>query len=576
MEYNSATKNCQNCKSSFTIESNDFSFYEKMNVPPPTFCPDCRRQRRWAWRNNVSLYNRKCDLCGKSVVSIYSPDSGFTIYCNKCWWSDQWDPKSFAQTYDFSKPFFTQFMELVKKVPQMAIVNDDGIASVNCEYTQDWWFSKNCYMCFSGWHTEYCMYSYFVLAGKYVVDCNEIRSPNEWIYECRLGTRSYNVKYAEMADTCIDSSFLYDCRDCKNCFMCTGLRSKKHCFKNKQYSKEEYDKILESYRLDTYSGVEKAKKEFAQILANFPRKFANVIFVTNCTGDTISRSKNTKASFGVRKMENCSYCDFCADDKDALDLTTSGELSECYEGMVVDHSQANFFGLFSVKSQNIKYCQHCHNVKNSFGCVGMRNSKYSILNKEYTKEEYQDLLPKIIEHMNSMPYIDKEGHVYGYGEFYPIELSPFGYNETYAPEITPLSKEEALSKGYKWQDSVQKTEGKQTLSTEAIPDSIRDIDEGILKEVLECISCRRNYRIVPNELMFYKKMDIPIPRKCFHCRNMDRVAKRSPLKLWKRECMCIAGHTNHTGKCTTKFESPYSPERQLTIYCEKCYQQEVY
>ena len=115
------TRKCQNCKADFTIEPNDFGFYEKIRVPPPTFCPDCRRQRRWAWRNNVSLYNRKCDLCGKSVISIYSPDSGLVIYCNKCWWSDKWDPKSYAMDYDFSRPFFTQFRELLQKVPQIKL-----------------------------------------------------------------------------------------------------------------------------------------------------------------------------------------------------------------------------------------------------------------------------------------------------------------------------------------------------------------------------------------------------------------------------------------------------------------------
>jgi RNA polymerase subunit RPABC4/transcription elongation factor Spt4 len=37
------TKNCQNCKKDFNIEPDDFSFYEKMKVPVPTWCPECRR-----------------------------------------------------------------------------------------------------------------------------------------------------------------------------------------------------------------------------------------------------------------------------------------------------------------------------------------------------------------------------------------------------------------------------------------------------------------------------------------------------------------------------------------------------
>ena len=573
----SETRNCQNCKKDFVIEPDDFGFYEKMKVPPSTFCVDCRKQRRWVWRNNISLYNRKCELCDKGVVSLYSPESPFKIYCNKCWWSDNWDSKSYGVDYDFSRPFFSQFQDLLQSVPQIAIVNDDGIASINCEYTQDWWFSKNCYMCFSGWHAENVMYSTFVLAGKYIMDCMEMRSPSEWMYECRVVSQSYKVKYSEIGLSCIDGAFLYNCRNCQDCFMSFGLQNKKYHFKNQKYEKSEYEKILASYRLDTYSGVEKAKKEYDDFLLNFPRRFAQIFKSLNCTGDTVSYSKNSQFCFGVKKFENCRYCDFGSDNKDSLDVTMSGELSECYESSVVDHSQKNFFGVFSVKSQDIKYCQHCHNCKYCFGCVGLRNAKYCIFNKQYTKEEYEELVPKIIEQMNSMPYVDKMGLIYKYGEFYPIEISPFGYNETYAPELVPLSREDALERGYKWQDHQQKTEGKETLKAEDIPESINDIDESILNEILACISCSRNYKIVPNELIFYKNMKIPIPRKCFGCRYRERVTRRHPYKLWHRTCMCeCEGHNNHAGKCEVEFETSYAPERPEIVYCEKCYQQEVY
>ena len=74
----SETRACQNCKKDFAIEPDDFGFYEKINVPAPTFCPECRRQRRNAWRNTFTLYSRKCESCQKNVVSIYAPDSGIT------------------------------------------------------------------------------------------------------------------------------------------------------------------------------------------------------------------------------------------------------------------------------------------------------------------------------------------------------------------------------------------------------------------------------------------------------------------------------------------------------------------
>jgi len=475
--------------------------------------------------------------------------------------------QKYGVDYDFSKPFFIQFQDLMKRIPHMALVNDDGIASMNCEYTHDVWFSKNCYMVFSGWHIENVMYGYFINAGKEIVDCLLNFAETEFVYECINCTHGYRLKYSEFSRACIDSQFLYDCKDCSNCFMCCGLRNKKYCFKNEQYTKEEYEKILGKYKLDTFSSVEKTKNEYSEFILNYPRRFAWFKQTLDCSGDIISYSKNTKKSFVLKKCENCKYSDFGGIQKDSYDLTMSGELSECYEGEVVDHSQLNFFGLFSVKSQDIRYTQHCHNCKHIFGCDALRNDSYSILNKQYTKKEYEELLPKIIEHMNDMPYVDKNGVIYKYGEFFPSEISPFGYNETIAINNYPLNKEEAIEKGYGWQDNIQKTSDKETLFYKNIPDSINEIGDSILDEILGCIECGRNYKIVASELTFYKKMNIPIPRRCFHCRHISRTKKLNPMKLWYRSCMKEG--------CTNEFETSYAPDRSEIIYCEKCYQQEV-
>jgi len=583
MEYKNENKICQNCKKDFTIEPNDFGFYERIKVPPPTFCPDCRRQRRWAWRNNMSLYSRKCDSCAKSVVSIYSPNSGLTIYCNKCWWSDKWDPKSFGIDYDFSRSFFEQLKELTLKVPHMALINDDGIASVNCEYTNDFAFGKNCYMVFVAWYIENVMYSFHILSGRDMMDCMTIRSESNWIYECILCSKSYQLKYSRVCLACIDSQFLYDCRDCQDCFMCFGLRGKKYNFQNKQYEKEEYEKILAEYKLDTFSGVEKAQKEFDDFVLKYSRRYVQIFQSLNCVGDVISMSKNLKYCFVAKNSENSRYCDFIVDAKDCYDMATGGELSECYENITCDQSSRNLFGIFSWKSQDVEYTQHCHSSKSLLGCVGLKSKEYCIFNKQYTKEEYEVLKKKIITQMKELPFKDSNGCVYKYGEFYPAELSYFKYNETVANEHNPLTKEEALNRGYNWQDNIQRTTGKETLKPENIPESINDIKDSILEEVLVCIDCKRNYKIVQNELNFYKKMQIPIPHRCFYCRHTNRLKRTNPFKLWHRTCMCGSAGSpqatsdhEHTGKCEVKFETSYAPDRPEIVYCEKCYQKEVY
>src|SRR3989338_7276008 len=108
----SQDKTCQSCRQSFTIEPEDFSFYERIKVPPPTWCPECRMVRRLTWRHNRTIHKITCAKCGIEVFSIYHPSSKFPLYCSTCWWSDTWDAWEYAMEVDFTKPFLSQFQTL--------------------------------------------------------------------------------------------------------------------------------------------------------------------------------------------------------------------------------------------------------------------------------------------------------------------------------------------------------------------------------------------------------------------------------------------------------------------------------
>src|ERR1044072_9558241 len=89
------SKTCQNCKAEFVIDAADFDFYKKMAVPPPTWCPRCRLIRRYTWRNERTLYKRKCDLCGQDKIMQYPADAPCPVYCRPCYWSDQWNARTY-------------------------------------------------------------------------------------------------------------------------------------------------------------------------------------------------------------------------------------------------------------------------------------------------------------------------------------------------------------------------------------------------------------------------------------------------------------------------------------------------
>jgi hypothetical protein len=158
---------------------------------------------------------------------------------------------------------------------------------------------------------------------------------------------------------------------------------------------------------------------------------------------------------------------------------------------------------------------------------------------------------------------------------FPAELSIFGYNETVALDQIPLEKDEALLRGFKWQDHLQQTIGKETRTAASIPESISMVEDSITNEILACISCNRNYKITPNELTFYRMMHVPIPRRCFHCRHHARILRRNPLELWQRTCMCTQEDHGHASECPNGFETSYAPDRKEIVYCESCYQKEV-
>ena len=226
---------------------------------------------------------------------------------------------------------------------------------------------------------------------------------------------------------------------------------------------------------------------------------------------------------------------------------------------------------------NVSYSDTCQNSQNLFGCVSVKKGEYMIFNKKYSKDEYEKLKAEIIEHMK------KTGE---YGEFFPPAISPIGYNETQGNFYMPMDKTEVLKKGWQWEDNIPGTFGKETIAPEDIPDKITDVIDNITKEVLKCGNCNKNYNIVPFELSVYRRENIPIPRLCPNCRYKQRFDLRFPRNLWPGRCKCDKTNHGHTGLCPNEFETPYAPDsprsnsgeagRPEKVYCESCYNKEVY
>ncbi|MBI3888315.1 hypothetical protein HY311_00800 [Candidatus Nomurabacteria bacterium] len=570
----SETKICQNCKKDFTIEPEDFNFYEKIKVPPPTFCPECRLIRRMAWRNVRSLYKRSCGLCEKSLISMYSDKDTAPVYCTECYYGGNWDQFVNAKEYDFSKTFFEQLSELLKINPRFYAYKFGNL--INSEFINFAIDDKNCYLSYSVIYCEDVSYSENIDNSKNSLDCLAVNKLDNCYQniDCEL---NYNTHYAIKSNNCIDSYFLYDCKNCQNCFLSSNLRNQQYYFNNIKLSKEEYFKKLKEYYLETHAGIEKAKKEFELLTKEKSiHKYASIYASQNATGDYIHNSRNIKRSFNTIDSENVAYSYRVIKSKDVFDSSglATGEL--IYEGMApTGNTFKDFFCYITIEGcRECEYSFILKNCSNCFGCVGLTNAKFYILNKQYSEKEYFEILGKIKEQMMKMPYIDNNGRIYKYGEFFPIELSFFAYNETQAQEYFPLTKREALKQGYKWKDRIERNY-KIDIKNEDIPDNLLDVNESIIGKVIECEhqgeckeQCTEAFKITASEFQFYKRINLPIPHLCPNCRHIQRIEQRNPPKLWHRQCMKPG--------CANEFETSYAPERPEIVYCEKCYQQEVY
>ncbi|MCX6722307.1 MAG: hypothetical protein NTY04_03935 [Candidatus Staskawiczbacteria bacterium] len=572
---NQETKQCQNCHKDFTIEPEDFNFYEKIKVPPPTFCPECRIIRRTIFLNFVNLYKKTEAKKREKVFSGYPEEADIKIYDHDYWWSDNWNPMDYGEDVDFSEPFLEQLKKLNFSVPWPSR-SVRGL--VNSDYCNCASYLKNCYLCFNCNDVENCQYCFGSNYAKDSIDCCLSLKP-QLCYELFECNSLFQCFYCAETKDCRNLRFCDECINCSDCFGCFNLRNKQYYIWNQPHTKEDYFKKLKEINVGSYAEVNKIKEKFNKLKFELPRKYIHGNHNKNVTGEYVYRSKDTFNCFEVGGCENVRYSQQIEDTaKDSYDYTNWSQNSELvYEAISCGDNCQNIKFCFDCwpAMQDSEYCLCCHSCSNCFGCMGLRSKQYCVLNKQYTKEEYERLVPMIKKHMADMPYVDSRDLKYSYGEFFPIDFSPMAYNETMAMEYFPKTKEQVLTEGYFWRDKIQ-GEHKITLDAKELPDDIKDVSEDILKEVIRCESCKGAFKLIEAEVNFYRKFLIPLPRMCFWCRHMDRRKKANPLKLWHRQCMCDKQGHSHKGRCEIEFETSYAPDRPEIVYCEECYQKEVY
>lgn len=544
---------CRQCSVEFPITDQDRAFYAKMAVPEPTLCPDHRRQRRLAVRNEMKLYHRTCDRTGRSIISMYSPGVPYVIWDPEEWWKDDWDPMEQGRDIDFTRPFFEQFAELQAVVPRMGLVNRGENSTFN-NYSYD---NKDSYLIYTADYNEKCYYLRFADRNFQCVD-------SDFTYDSRF---CLGVFQSENCETCFYSQkiknssglyFCYNLQNCHDCLFSVNLQNKQYMVFNKQVTKEEYETMKKNLKLDTQEGFEKAQAYFSDHLKKFPRKAMDQKNCEDSTGDYLVDCKDVQDSYDSFRCRDVKFGTHLYDTQDCYDWDFVGYKSElCYE---MSSSAYNLFNCrFNMNcwlgGKNLFYNDLCLSNEDLFGCVGLRKQRYCILNKQYSKEEYEALVSRLIEHMKSTGE---------WGEFFPISISPYGYNETVAQEYFPLTKEQALAAGYKWREEDEQAAYQGPEAT--LPVSVKDADESVCEAILRSELSGKLFKIIPQELRLYKQFDLALPRLTPVERHQARMALRNPRKLWDRACF----------QCAQPVKSSYAPDRPEPVYCEPCYLKEVF
>lgn len=320
------------------------------------------------------------------------------------------------------------------------------------------------------------------------------------------------------------------------------------------------------------------KQSFSDASLKFPYRENYNINCENVSGDHLRDCKNCEFCFDAGGLEDCKYAYVLpTGGKDVYDSNYSQNSELVYDCVSAVNDYNCKWVIHSWDVKNSMYCDECYYSDNLFGCIGLRRAKNCILNKQYSEEEYKGLVGRIIEQMsNDGSELRKEGFaLFALGEFFPMELSPFCYNESLAGENFPLSKEDVLAKGLRWKEKDSKEYKPAGYQP---PETIGAVEDNVLNEILACGDCGKNYRIILQELRFYRKNKLPLPVRCQDCRYKERAKFRNPFRLWERVC----------AKCSGQIKTTYAPERPAEhparhealaseiVYCEKCYLESLY
>jgi hypothetical protein len=493
-------RTCKITGEEFTVSNAELLYCQQNSIPLPSLSPNERIRRIYAFQNRSHLYHDICKKSGNKIITNIPPEKGYVVYDAKHWEEDDWSALDYGVDYDPNQSFFLQFEKLLKKTP---IPNLPGIPSSreNADYCCGVSHARNCYLVMGGQRIEDCYYSQRISRCKNVIDC-VVAYESELCYDCVDIVNCYNLKFAEHCSSCSDSSFLSNCNNCSDCFGCVDLQNERYCYRNEKLDRETYLRKISEVNLHSRNELEKERLSFQEFKNSFllPSQYGHSN--ENSTGNYLYNTKNCSNCYFTLDSQDLEHCYVTLKGKDSFFICSFGEESElCYQVV------SSGYQLYSVKFsadirknvRDVEYSMFCaYGVHDCFGCLSLKRQSYCILNRQYEKGDYFNLLNKIKSRMK------EDGE---YGEFFPPSLSPHYYNHSVSNVLFPSTEAEATSLGFPWKNDLA---GDSNSGHALPPDSILD-DDDVLNKVYKCRVTGKSFKFIAAEIDFLKKEKIALP-----------------------------------------------------------------
>lgn len=545
------TKVCITSGKPFTISEAEQIYCSERNLPLPQQHPHERLKHIANFRNRIYLYNTTCAKSKKTMLSCFPPEKGYTVYDVEAWSGDGWEATDYGQPYDPSRSFWDQYDELMKKTPIPALNVVSGTME-NSHYVNGAMNLKNCYLCFSTLDSVDCLFCWATFNSQNIVSSINCFF-SEIAYECRDIEKCYNCLFVESSQHCSDSIFLFNCQSCKHCFGCVNLSNKEYCWYNEQLTKETYEAKLASINLGNIQNLGMERSKFRDFCQQFPIKYYRGKSIENSDGNYLNNCKDSHDLFYCTNCDEVENSLVLLNSKDCFGVVSAKACELTYNSQSGMNYNCQYCNESLIGNRNLEWCMYTNGSMDCFGCVSIKKKQYCILNKQYTADDYAILKEQIKRDMLA------RGE---YEDFFPRRISPFSYNESDASIYFPQSKEEALHQGFSWNDRASETETNAFIP----PDDIKDVTDDILEQTLVCVKTNKKYRITKQELEFYRRFKLPLPR----------IAPLERISNFSNDFFNISDlRTINCYECHKSLRSVYDPEKHR-ILCEECYVKATY